>query len=357
MPRRPRATPPSRTRPLPTSRRQLAAETVVAEELEAELEAEEARSRRSSSRRSRRSRTSVEAIEEPSPSRRGGRGRAGRRGAERRWPRSRPSGRGDRGRARGASRSPSPRPSCRGDRGRARGRRGRRRAAVEDELAEELRRAEATSAEATDAAEPTNRPLRRSLPPRIDPAGRRRDHRRHRRREERGAGGIRAPRRRDRLERRDRPRAAAATTRSRRRSSSGSGTASSAPDGSLDRGAIATVVFNDPDALARLEELLHPLVSAEYLRWREQLAGAAGRAARLRDRGAAPLRGRLRRAVRQGRRRHRARRSCAATRSAAAVERAGAAACSPTDEKVARADYAYVNAGSLDGARSRSSRG
>ena len=45
-----------------------------------------------------------------------------------------------------------------------------------------------------------------------------------------------------------------------------------APDGGLDRGAIASVVFNDPAALARLEQLLHPLVSAEYLRWREQLA-------------------------------------------------------------------------------------
>ena len=44
------------------------------------------------------------------------------------------------------------------------------------------------------------------------------------------------------------------------------------PDGSLDRGAIATVVFNDPDALAWLEALLHPLVAAEYLLWREQLA-------------------------------------------------------------------------------------
>ena len=45
------------------------------------------------------------------------------------------------------------------------------------------------------------------------------------------------------------------------------------PDtGVLDRGAIATVVFNDRDALAWLEELLHPLVAAEYLRWREQLA-------------------------------------------------------------------------------------
>ncbi len=45
------------------------------------------------------------------------------------------------------------------------------------------------------------------------------------------------------------------------------------PDGRLDRGAIATVVFNDPAALTWLEQLLHPLVSAEYLAWREQLAG------------------------------------------------------------------------------------
>lgn len=44
------------------------------------------------------------------------------------------------------------------------------------------------------------------------------------------------------------------------------------PAGEIDRGALATVVFNDREALAWLEELLHPLVSAEYLRWREQLA-------------------------------------------------------------------------------------
>jgi len=44
-------------------------------------------------------------------------------------------------------------------------------------------------------------------------------------------------------------------------------------DGEIDRGALATVVFNDRDALTWLEELLHPLVSAEYLQWREQLAG------------------------------------------------------------------------------------
>jgi dephospho-CoA kinase len=46
-----------------------------------------------------------------------------------------------------------------------------------------------------------------------------------------------------------------------------------APDGEIDRGALATVVFNDREALAWLEQLLHPLVAAEYLQWREQLAG------------------------------------------------------------------------------------
>ena len=44
------------------------------------------------------------------------------------------------------------------------------------------------------------------------------------------------------------------------------------PDGEIDRTALATTVFNDPDALAFLEQLLHPLVSAEYLKWREDLA-------------------------------------------------------------------------------------
>ena len=44
------------------------------------------------------------------------------------------------------------------------------------------------------------------------------------------------------------------------------------PEGEIDRGALATIVFNERGALAWLEELLHPLVSAEYLRWREQLA-------------------------------------------------------------------------------------
>ncbi len=40
----------------------------------------------------------------------------------------------------------------------------------------------------------------------------------------------------------------------------------------LDRKAIAEVVFEDRDALAWLEALLHPLVVREYLEWREGLA-------------------------------------------------------------------------------------
>jgi dephospho-CoA kinase len=45
-----------------------------------------------------------------------------------------------------------------------------------------------------------------------------------------------------------------------------------APDGEIDRGALGTVVFNDRAALDWLEALLHPLVSSEYLQWREDLA-------------------------------------------------------------------------------------
>jgi dephospho-CoA kinase len=43
-------------------------------------------------------------------------------------------------------------------------------------------------------------------------------------------------------------------------------------DGVPDRAAIAAIVFDDAEALAFLEALLHPLVSREYLIWREQLA-------------------------------------------------------------------------------------
>lgn len=53
------------------------------------------------------------------------------------------------------------------------------------------------------------------------------------------------------------------------------GTGVLAIDGQLDRGAIAAIVFADAEALSWLEALLHPLVSAEYLEWREQLGQLA----------------------------------------------------------------------------------
>jgi dephospho-CoA kinase len=42
--------------------------------------------------------------------------------------------------------------------------------------------------------------------------------------------------------------------------------------GQVDRAAVARIVFGDRDQLAWLERLLHPLVVAEYLEWRERLA-------------------------------------------------------------------------------------
>ena len=43
-------------------------------------------------------------------------------------------------------------------------------------------------------------------------------------------------------------------------------------DGRPDRGRVAQAVFGDRERLAWLEGLLHPLVSREYLAWRERLA-------------------------------------------------------------------------------------
>ncbi len=42
--------------------------------------------------------------------------------------------------------------------------------------------------------------------------------------------------------------------------------------GQIDRSAVAELVFADPERLRRLESLLHPLVVEEYLAWRERLA-------------------------------------------------------------------------------------
>ena len=45
--------------------------------------------------------------------------------------------------------------------------------------------------------------------------------------------------------------------------------------GTVDRAAISRIVFDDREALAWLEALLHPRVVAEYLAWRDALAGLA----------------------------------------------------------------------------------
>lgn len=44
------------------------------------------------------------------------------------------------------------------------------------------------------------------------------------------------------------------------------------PDGDIDRGRIADIVFADERELDWLERLLHPRVIAAYLRWRDELA-------------------------------------------------------------------------------------
>jgi dephospho-CoA kinase len=44
------------------------------------------------------------------------------------------------------------------------------------------------------------------------------------------------------------------------------------PEGRVDRGRIADIVFADPEQLDWLERLLHPRVVAAYLRWRDELA-------------------------------------------------------------------------------------
>ncbi len=45
------------------------------------------------------------------------------------------------------------------------------------------------------------------------------------------------------------------------------------PDREIDRRQVANVVFTSREELAWLEQLLHPRVVAEYMRWREDLAG------------------------------------------------------------------------------------
>ena len=114
-------------------------------------------------------------------------------------------------------------------------------------------------------------------------------------------------------------------------------------DGAPDRERIALRVFRDRKALDFLEKLLHPLVSREYLEWREQLAALpdppqvcvtevpllyeAGADARFDKVVVITAPSKLREARRGGRKDDRESRLM------------------PDREKVERADFAYVNTG------------
>jgi dephospho-CoA kinase len=118
-------------------------------------------------------------------------------------------------------------------------------------------------------------------------------------------------------------------------------------EGVIDRRRVAQIVFADREQLLWLEGLLHPLVSREYLHWRERLAELPDPPAvcvtevpLLYESGGetrfdavvvitAPT----------DLREERARVEDLEERSARLL---------PDEEKVARADFAYVNAGDLD---------
>jgi dephospho-CoA kinase len=118
------------------------------------------------------------------------------------------------------------------------------------------------------------------------------------------------------------------------------------PDGVPDRERIALRVFEDREALDFLEKLLHPLVSREYLEWREQLGTLpnppqvcvtevpllyeVGADARFDKVVVITAPRQLREARRGGRRDDRESRLL------------------PDREKVKRADFAYVNTGTPD---------
>lgn len=111
--------------------------------------------------------------------------------------------------------------------------------------------------------------------------------------------------------------------------------------GEIDRSRVANIVFRDREQLAWLEALLHPRVSAEYLRWREEQEAAvtATEVPLLFEAGTADSFD----AVVVVTAPDDARRSRS---EVATTDRE--ARLIPDEEKVRRADFAYVNDGSLD---------
>lgn len=125
-----------------------------------------------------------------------------------------------------------------------------------------------------------------------------------------------------------------------------------AADGSIDRSAIAAIVFNDERERRWLEGLLHPLVARAWLRFvdaqqraDEPAEFAVAEVPLLFEAGleerydaivaiTAPLETRIRRAEARG-----SGRTLSAERAAAQM---------PEEEKAARADFTYVNTGSFE---------
>lgn len=116
--------------------------------------------------------------------------------------------------------------------------------------------------------------------------------------------------------------------------------------GRVDRSRIAEIVFADRDALAFLEELLHPLVAAEYLTWRERLAAlpipprvCVTEVPLLYEVGGEASFDKVVVITAPAKLREQRRRVRADDRDSRLL---------PDAEKVKRADYAYVNTGTLD---------
>ena len=117
-------------------------------------------------------------------------------------------------------------------------------------------------------------------------------------------------------------------------------------EGVVDRKRVAAIVFGDRAKLEFLEQLLHPLVSAEYMRWREQLAAlpdppqvAVTEVPLLYETGGHERFDKVVVITAPPKLREQRRRVARDDRDARLL---------PDREKVKRADFAYVNTGTLE---------
>lgn len=117
-------------------------------------------------------------------------------------------------------------------------------------------------------------------------------------------------------------------------------------DGSIDRARVAKVVFGDRAKLDFLEQLLHPRVAQEYLTWRDQLgelpnppAVSVTEVPLLYETGGDKRFDKVVVITAPSKVREQRRRVTADSRDTRLL---------PDEEKVERADFAYVNTGTLD---------